>query len=145
MAEIEYIIRQPTNRTHNTPTLLQHGARHGAWCWKYWLGYLPALGYEVHAIGLPGYCQSSHTKHHINFYIFDNYVNMLIDVVAKISPTSMVVGHSMSGAMLQKYIDCIYLKPRQAQLEIRAATSEQHKRCSSVNLHTNFSKLLLIA
>jgi len=103
--EIEHIIRQPANRAHRTPILLQHGAWHGAWCWEYWLDYFASLGYEVHAISLPGHGSSSLNKGHTNLYTLCDYVGTLAHAVDTIAPAPVVVGHSMGGAILQKYLE----------------------------------------
>ena len=105
MEEIEHIIRRPANRIHQTPILLQHGAWHGAWCWEYWLDHFASLGYETHAISLPGHGTSSCHKGHINFYTLGDYVDTLASEMDQISPAPVVVGHSMGGAILQKYLE----------------------------------------
>ena len=102
MEEIEHIIRQPANRIHQTPILLQHGAWHGAWCWEYWLDHFASLGYETHAISLPGHGTSSCHKGHINFYTLGDYVDTLASEVGQISPAPVVVGHSMGGGHTAK-------------------------------------------
>ena len=76
MEMIEHIVQQPEKRTHKTPLLFQHGAWHGAWCWELWMDYFASLGYEVHAISLPGHGKSSQNKH-INFYTLKDYVDTL--------------------------------------------------------------------
>jgi len=105
MENIEHIVRQPVNRTHETPLLLQHGAWHGAWCWESWLDYFTSLGYEVHAISLPGHGNCSLNKRHINLCTLGDYVSVLAGEVDTISPTPVVIGHSMGGAILQKYLE----------------------------------------
>jgi pimeloyl-ACP methyl ester carboxylesterase len=105
MENIEHIIQQPTIRRHRMPLLFQHGAWHGAWCWQQWLDYFCSLGYEVHAISLPGHGKSSQNKGHINFYTLNDYVDTLASQVKSISPAPVVVGHSMGGAILQKYLE----------------------------------------
>ncbi len=105
MENIEHIIRRPASRIHKTPVLLQHGSWHGAWCWEQWLDYFSSLGYEVHAISLPGHGNSPLNKWHINLYTLGNYVDTLASETAKISPTPVVIGHSMGGAILQKYLE----------------------------------------
>jgi len=106
MEEIEHVVRKPANRVHQTPILLLHGSWHGAWCWENWLGHFSSMGYEVHAFSLPGHGTSSCRKGHINFYTLGDYVNTLAAQVAQISPTPVVVGHSLGGAILQKYLEC---------------------------------------
>lgn len=105
MEEIEHLVREPASRVHRTPILLLHGAWHGAWCWEYWLEYFASLGYQVHAFSLPGHGASSSHKRHINFYTLGNYVDVLSAQVAQVSSTPVVVGHSMGGAILQKYLE----------------------------------------
>ena len=105
METIEHIIKQPEKRAHETPLLFQHGAWHGAWCWELWLGYYASLGYEVHAISLPGHGKSSMNKALINFYTLKDYVDTLAGEVEKISPKPVVIGHSMGGAIVQRYLE----------------------------------------
>lgn len=105
METIEHIIRQPAKREHQTPLLFLHGAWHGAWCWQSWMDYFPSLGYETHAISLPGHGNSSMHKRHINFYAFKDYVSALCDQIKTIVPKPVVIGHSLGGAVLQKYLE----------------------------------------
>ncbi len=105
MENIEHNIQQPTFRTHKTPLLFQHGAWHGAWCWQQWMDYFASLGYEVHAISLPAHGKSSFNKKHINFYNFKDYVSTLASQIETISPPPVVIGHSLGGAILQKYLE----------------------------------------
>jgi alpha-beta hydrolase superfamily lysophospholipase len=105
METIEHIIQQPAKRTHQTPLLFQHGAWHGAWCWQHWMDYFSALGYEVHAISLPGHGKSSFNKKQINLYTLKDYVETLASQVETISPRPVVIAHSLGGAILQKYLE----------------------------------------
>lgn len=102
---IEHIVQQPVLRKHRTPLLFQHGAWHGAWCWQLWTDYFASLGYEVHAISLPGHGKSSCNKKHINCYTFKDYVDTLANEVEAIFPRPVVIGHSLGGAILQKYLE----------------------------------------
>lgn len=101
---IEHHIEQPENRKHDTPILLLHGAWHGAWCWENWVTHFASLGYEVHTINLPAHGQNKAPKH-INLYTLNNYVQTLANAIDTISPTPIVIGHSMGGAVLQKYLE----------------------------------------
>ena len=102
---LEHIIRKPTNRTKQTPLLLQHGAWHGAWCWENWLGHFADLGYEVHALSLPGHGASPLGKSHINLYTLDDYAACLAEVADQISPAPVIVGHSLGGAIVQRFLE----------------------------------------
>ena len=105
METIEHIIQQPVKRTHDTPLLFQHGAWHGAWCWQQWMDYFSSLGYEVHTISLPAHGKSSFKKKHINLYTFRDYAETLAGQVESISPKPVVIGHSLGGAIVQKYLE----------------------------------------
>lgn len=105
METIEHIIQHPVNRIHETPLFFQHGAWHGAWCWQLWMDYFSSLGYETHAISLPGHGKSPLRKRHINFYTFKDYVDVLAEQIETVSPKPIVVGHSLGGAVLQKYLE----------------------------------------
>lgn len=102
---LEHLIACPAERKHATPLLLLHGAWHGAFCWTRFLDYLPSLGYEVHAISLPGHGKSPLAKGHINRYSIQDYVDCLAQEIDKVSPRPVVVGHSMGGFVTQKYLE----------------------------------------
>lgn len=105
METIEHIVKQPKERKYVTPLLFQHGAWHGAWCWDLWMDYFASLGYEVHALSLPGHGNSSMNKAHINFYTLKDYVDVLAGEIEKVSPKPVVIGHSLGGAILQRYLE----------------------------------------
>lgn len=69
------------------------------------MDYFASLGYEVHAISLPGHGKSSLNKRHINFYTFKDYVQTLASQIETIFPKPVVIGHSLGGAILQKYLE----------------------------------------
>jgi pimeloyl-ACP methyl ester carboxylesterase len=104
MDAIERIVRQPSERRHDTPLLFLHGAWHGAWCWQSWLETFADLGYEAHAISLPGH-GGSPARRHINRYTLGSYAAVLASAVAAIRPTPAVVARSMGGAILRKYLE----------------------------------------
>jgi pimeloyl-ACP methyl ester carboxylesterase len=69
------------------------------------MDYFPSLGYEVHAISLPAHGKSSANKGHINFYTPGDYASTLASQLETISPKPVVVGHSLGGGILQKYLE----------------------------------------
>ena len=105
MEDLEHVVSSPLRRTHDTPILLLHGAWHGAWCWDNWRRHFSSLGYEVHAFSLPGHGGSSCNKGNLNRYTLEDYVDALANAVSGVSPTPVVVGHSMGGGVLQKYLE----------------------------------------
>jgi pimeloyl-ACP methyl ester carboxylesterase len=80
-----------------------HGMCHGAWCWEeYFIPYFEQLGYHCVAFDLPGHAQQGSTKA-IHFSL-DDYVNALADMVDTLEEDPIIVGHSMGGMILQKFL-----------------------------------------
>ena len=63
------------------------------------------MGYETHAISLPGHGSSSANKGRINDYSFDDYMDCMNEEVAKVSPAPILIGHSLGGMMTMKYLE----------------------------------------
>jgi len=80
-----------------------HGMCHGAWCWdEYFIPFFEQLGYHCIAFDLPGHAEPGSTK--VIHFSMDDYVNALADIVDKLEDDPIIVGHSMGGMILQKYI-----------------------------------------
>ena len=101
---IEHNIQHPAERKYETPLLFLHGAWHGAWCWEKWSYYFAQLGYEVHTISLPDHGSTASTKRHINLYSLGDYAAFLGQEIDKMKAKPIVIGHSMGGAVVQKYM-----------------------------------------
>ena len=104
MAQLEHIMLTPTTRRYERPLLLLHGAWHGAWCWADAMRDFAQRGFEVHAISLRHHGASDHAGS-INFWSLNHYVNDLRTTVQAISPTPIVIGHSMGGYITQLYLN----------------------------------------
>ena len=100
---IERISYLPAERKHETPLLFQHGMFHDAWCWHLWQERLAELGWENHAISLPGHGNSP-TQRSIQLCTLDYYLNFLRDEVARYDRKPVLLGHSMGGALAQWYL-----------------------------------------
>lgn len=88
------------------PILLVHGAWHGKWCYeKHFVPYLQAQGFDVHAIDLPGHGDQFVSTSHIRWLSSSDYVSAVADYVATLPQPPIIVGHSMGGYVLQKYLD----------------------------------------
>src|SRR5512145_2168550 len=100
---LETITRTPKNRTHKTPLLFVHGMWHGAWCWdEFFLPFFADAGYHVTALSLRGHAGSEGkiAGSSIMDYVRD------VEEVAKTLPTPPVlIGHSMGGFIVQKFLE----------------------------------------
>ncbi|MDE7267075.1 MAG: lysophospholipase [Lachnospiraceae bacterium] len=91
-----------------------HGVSHGAWCWEYFVDFFTKKGYACFAINLRGH--GDNDKNDIKGAGLSDYI---IDVIRCIDyiennhdnpkiniPYSkpFIIGHSMGGAIVEKYI-----------------------------------------
>ncbi len=80
-----------------------HGMSHGAWCWEErFIPYFEAKGYTCLAINLPGHAQEGSSKA-IRFSLAD-YVQALKKVVDDLPEAPILIGHSMGGMIVQRYL-----------------------------------------
>lgn len=83
------------------PLLFVHGAGHGAWCWKNWLGAAADAGHPAYAVSLtghgasPGRLLSAH---------LDTYTDDVIRTAASLPRQPVIVGHSLGGLVVQRAI-----------------------------------------
>lgn len=84
-----------------TGILLVHGAWHGPWCWDNFVRFLTERGHRVHAVRLRGHDRPPgriwHRVHH--------YVDDLRRAVAEFPEPPILVGHSLGGLVVQKYLE----------------------------------------
>ena len=103
--ELEIITQNPQTSPRTTPVLFVHGAWHGAWCWKEnFLPYFAQRGYTSHAISLRGHGTSQRPTHFRLARIAD-YVADVARVVEQLPDPPVLVGHSMGGLVVQKYLE----------------------------------------
>ena len=103
---LEIITRQPTANPHReTPLLFIHGAYTAAWCWdEHFLPYFAELGFTCHALSLSGHGGSRRGGHLDGFSLAD-YVADVTEVVADLPGAPALIGHSMGGMVVQKYLE----------------------------------------
>jgi pimeloyl-ACP methyl ester carboxylesterase len=100
---LELLTHKPENKTHSTPILFVHGAWHAAWCWEeHFLPYFASQGWECYALSLRGHGGS---EGHIRWASAADYVSDVAQVAEKIGANPIVVGHSMGGYVVQKYLE----------------------------------------
>lgn len=85
--------------------LFVHGAWHGKWCWdQHYRSIFEQAGYHVVTFDLPGHDRPGKIKG-INRYSIRNYVDALITEVQKLDEPPILIGHSMGGLIIQKYLE----------------------------------------
>lgn len=103
--ELEVIERRARQRRFETPVLFVHGAFAGAWCWdEYFLPYFAAQGADVYALSLRGHGGSG-GLHWLHTAGLDDYVTDLARTVQALERPPLLVGHSMGGMVIQKYLE----------------------------------------
>ncbi len=100
---LELISHVPQTLVYQTPILFLHGAWHGAWCWEeYFLPYFAQQGFATHAMSLRGHGQS---QGKIRGSTIADYVTDLVEVVQALPAPPVIVGHSLGGFIVQKYLE----------------------------------------
>lgn len=103
--KLELLSRIPEKLLHETPILLVHGAWHGAWCWEpHFIPYLTSQGYAVYALSLRGH-GNSEGRDGLKWYTVKDYVEDLKTVVDQLPSRPVIVGHSMGGRVVQRYLE----------------------------------------
>lgn len=100
---IERITFVPDEKRFTTPILFIHGMWHGAWVWETWQKRFAAMGWESHAISLPGH-GASPARGPVRFATMGQYLRVVAAEARRLSPMPILVGHSMGGALVQWYL-----------------------------------------
>lgn len=99
---LEVISKLPSVQSRVPPVLFVHGAWHGAWCWNEGvLDYFAERGFAAHAMSLRGHGASGGT---LRATRIRDYVEDLARVVKTLPSLPVLVGHSMGGFVVQKYL-----------------------------------------
>lgn len=103
--ELEIITEQPKSKPRPTPILFVHGTWHGAWCWEeYFLPYFAKRGYTSHALSLRGHGTSEGAER-LRWTRISDYVADVAQIVGQLPRTPILIGHSMGGLIVQKYLE----------------------------------------
>ena len=87
------------------PILFVHGAFTAAWCWsEYFLAYFAKQGYRACAVSLSGH-GGSRGRDRLDWLSISDYVSDLEQAVETVGGDPIIVGHSMGGFVLQKYLE----------------------------------------
>ena len=101
--QLEIRYEEPENRQYETPLLFIHGAWHGAWCWdEYFLAYFAEQGFSAHALSLRGHGKS---EGKLRWASIHDYVADVAQVASAFDTPPILIGHSMGGYVVQKYLE----------------------------------------
>jgi pimeloyl-ACP methyl ester carboxylesterase len=99
------VITNIENVTRPAPILFVHGAWHAAWCWENFLPYFAQQGYASHAVSLRGH-GASEGRDKIRWHsAAHGYVADVAQIVQTLTTPPILVGHSMGGYVVQKYVE----------------------------------------
>ena len=102
--QLEVISREPQMKPRSTPILFVHGMWHAAWCWEeHFMPYFAQHGYKSHALSLRGHV-GSEGHERLRWTSLADYESDLVQVVNQLPSPPVLVGHSMGGMIIQKYL-----------------------------------------
>ena len=102
---LELISKQPRSQARSSPVLFVHGAWHGAWCWaEHFLDYFAQRGYGAHALSLRGHGGSAGHER-LRWTRLADYVADIAQVVNRLPSPPVLIGHSLGGGVVQKYLE----------------------------------------
>ncbi|MBN8197116.1 MULTISPECIES: alpha/beta hydrolase [Thalassospira] len=104
--ELEIFRRSPTGKPKSKhPLVFVHGAFTGAWCWnEHFLNWFADKGFETVSFSLRGHGGSGGRQLR-SLASIDDYVEDLEEVVDTLGQTPVLIGHSMGGYIIQKYLE----------------------------------------
>lgn len=105
VGELEILSCDPVAKPRGAPLLFVHGAFAGAWIWaEHFLPWFASQGYRACAVSLRGHGESG-GKQSLDHLGIGDYVDDLVRTVAWIGEAPVLLGHSMGGYVVQKYIE----------------------------------------
>jgi pimeloyl-ACP methyl ester carboxylesterase len=103
--DLETIKEEAVSDVRPTPVLFVHGMWHAAWCWaEYLLPYFAQHGYTSYAVSLRGH-GGSEGRERLRRTSLNDYVSDVEQVVQQMDRSPVLVGHSMGGMIVQKYLE----------------------------------------
>ena len=92
------------NKKYDHPILFIHGLMQAAWVWdKYYMPYFQKQGFDVYSLDLTNH-GNNQTNKSLKFLTIADYVTDVKEVLAEIGEDCILLGHSMGGMVVQKYL-----------------------------------------
>jgi len=102
---LELIDTGTHSQTRSHPIVFVHGAWHAAWCWEEnFVAFFADRGFRVLAPSLRGH-GGSPLSTSLRFCSIADYVTDVCEVVEGLAEPPIVVGHSIGGFVVQKYLE----------------------------------------
>ena len=102
---LEIISKVPAAENGHTPLLFVPGMQHGAWCWDvHFLEYFAGHGYPSYAVSLRGHGKSD-GRDKLRWTRIADFAEDVASAVAQLPRSPVLIGHSMGGFILQKYLE----------------------------------------
>jgi pimeloyl-ACP methyl ester carboxylesterase len=102
---LEVIQEKAVGAERPAPLLFVHGMWHAAWCWaEHFLPYLARQGYTCQALSLRGH-GGSEGRERLRWTSLADYVADVAQVAGRLPSPPVLVGHSMGGMIVQKYLE----------------------------------------
>jgi pimeloyl-ACP methyl ester carboxylesterase len=102
---LELIDKGSVTEAHPVPLLFVHGTGHGAWSWdEHFLAFFAEKGYRAVALNLRGHGGSATSKPLRKCSVSD-FVDDVREVAGGMPKQPVVVGHSLGGYVVQKYLE----------------------------------------
>lgn len=103
--KLEVVVRKPVDSFRPTPLLFVHGYWHAAWCWtEHFLPYFAQQGFTAYALSLRGH-GASEGRERLRWISVADYVDDVRQVIGELSTPPVLVGHSLGGLIVQKYLE----------------------------------------
>ncbi|MBA7490522.1 2-succinyl-6-hydroxy-2,4-cyclohexadiene-1-carboxylate synthase [subsurface metagenome] len=103
--KLEVITRGPVSNARAAPVVFVHGMWHAAWCWsEHFLPYFAQHGYVSYALSLRGH-GASEGRERLRWTSLADYVADMFQVTDQLQTSPVLVGHSMGGMIVQKYLE----------------------------------------
>jgi pimeloyl-ACP methyl ester carboxylesterase len=103
--KLEMISKHPLKSSHPTPLLFIHGTLHTAACWDvHFLDYFAQHGFASHAVNLRGHGNSEGWDS-LRWTRIADFVEDVANAVRQLPNPPILIGHSMGGFIIQKYLE----------------------------------------